>query len=224
MTRWVTAAIIAALTTAPAAAATYTLTLNGVLDDVVTSTFDFGVDELTFSSLELTGFSPFTLNSGDVIDFTVNFTRFFQGNAPFDGFVIGPATAGSYGQLFAVNFGRLDAVDPVNASVGGPEGSFIDASGDLAGISLAGGCGNCLSPIMGRAPRPFGGFQFKGLIASTTVMLDGPYTVDRISFSSQVQTGFEAAVPEPASWAMLIAGFGLVGSIARRRRVARVAA
>lgn len=28
-----------------------------------------------------------------------------------------------------------------------------------------------------------------------------------------------AAVPEPASWAMLIAGFGLVGAMARRRRV-----
>jgi hypothetical protein len=26
------------------------------------------------------------------------------------------------------------------------------------------------------------------------------------------------AVPEPASWAMLIAGFGLVGAAARRRR------
>ncbi len=33
----------------------------------------------------------------------------------------------------------------------------------------------------------------------------------RISFSA-------AAVPEPASWAMLIAGFGLVGSAARRKR------
>ena len=27
-----------------------------------------------------------------------------------------------------------------------------------------------------------------------------------------------AAVPEPASWAMMIAGFGLVGATARRRR------
>lgn len=30
------------------------------------------------------------------------------------------------------------------------------------------------------------------------------------------------AVPEPASWAMLIAGFGLVGSVMRRRRPAAV--
>jgi hypothetical protein len=32
-------------------------------------------------------------------------------------------------------------------------------------------------------------------------------------------TGGGGAVPEPASWAMLIAGFGLVGAVARRRRV-----
>jgi len=31
---------------------------------------------------------------------------------------------------------------------------------------------------------------------------------------------FTAAVPEPASWAMLIMGFGLVGAVARRRRLA----
>ena len=32
-----------------------------------------------------------------------------------------------------------------------------------------------------------------------------------------------AAVPEPASWAMLIAGFGLIGAAARRRRLSEVA-
>ncbi|WP_353200748.1 PEPxxWA-CTERM sorting domain-containing protein [Sandarakinorhabdus sp.] len=32
------------------------------------------------------------------------------------------------------------------------------------------------------------------------------------------------AVPEPASWAMLIAGFGLVGATARRRRISGVSA
>ncbi len=31
--------------------------------------------------------------------------------------------------------------------------------------------------------------------------------------------GFMAAVPEPQSWAMMIAGFGLVGAVARRRRM-----
>ncbi|WP_310497942.1 PEPxxWA-CTERM sorting domain-containing protein [Sandarakinorhabdus sp.] len=35
---------------------------------------------------------------------------------------------------------------------------------------------------------------------------------------------FAANVPEPASWAMLIAGFGLVGATARRRRMTSVTA
>lgn len=30
--------------------------------------------------------------------------------------------------------------------------------------------------------------------------------------------GYEAAIPEPASWALMIAGFGLVGGALRRRR------
>ena len=45
---------------------------------------------------------------------------------------------------------------------------------------------------------------------------------DGIPQSGLVQIGTAAggAVPEPASWAMLIAGFGLVGAVARRRRTA----
>lgn len=41
--------------------------------------------------------------------------------------------------------------------------------------------------------------------------------IDGVSF---VLAGPGGAVPEPASWAMLIAGFGLVGAAARRRRAA----
>ena len=36
-------------------------------------------------------------------------------------------------------------------------------------------------------------------------------------------SGSAAVVPEPASWAMLVAGFGLVGAVARRRRTALAA-
>ncbi len=37
-----------------------------------------------------------------------------------------------------------------------------------------------------------------------------------------IQYGFAAAIPEPASWAMMIAGFGLAGAVARRRASAAV--
>ena len=52
--------------------------------------------------------------------------------------------------------------------------------------------------------------------------------VDRVVFASSGNS-FEldtvaAAVPEPASWVMLVAGFGLVGATSRRRQTAVVAA
>jgi hypothetical protein len=55
-------------------------------------------------------------------------------------------------------------------------------------------------------------------------------TFDKIVFSeSGVNNGnFEidnltAAVPEPATWAMMVAGFGLIGTFTRRRRMAAAA-
>jgi hypothetical protein len=40
---------------------------------------------------------------------------------------------------------------------------------------------------------------------------DGPFQIDNLVL------GDPSAVPEPATWAMMIAGFGLVGATARRR-------
>ena len=51
-----------------------------------------------------------------------------------------------------------------------------------------------------------GGFSFTGAAAGNT-------SIDNIIANGSV-------VPEPASWAMLIAGFGLTGAAMRRRRVA----
>lgn len=45
------------------------------------------------------------------------------------------------------------------------------------------------------------------------------FTVDNLAFSAAAPVA--AAVPEPASWAMMIGGFGMVGGAARRRRAQR---
>lgn len=65
-----------------------------------------------------------------------------------------------------------------------------------------------------------------GLLASNVVAV-------KFDFRSDLATGFAAyreidvfgaaAVPEPASWALMIAGFGMVGAAARRRRMVVVA-
>lgn len=46
---------------------------------------------------------------------------------------------------------------------------------------------------------------------------------DNVTFGSD-RPGGGGVIPEPATWAMLITGFGLVGATMRRRRVARVSA
>lgn len=54
-----------------------------------------------------------------------------------------------------------------------------------------------------------------------TVFLSGSnrqVDFQNIGFTAEVSTPATPGVPEPATWAMLIAGFGLVGAAARRRR------
>ncbi|WP_310496797.1 PEPxxWA-CTERM sorting domain-containing protein [Sandarakinorhabdus sp.] len=65
----------------------------------------------------------------------------------------------------------------------------------------------------------------------TTITTDGFYNVSFVFDTSFVPSKdvvidrvYVAAVPEPASWAMLIAGFGLVGVSARRRKAQSMAA
>lgn len=88
----------------------------------------------------------------------------------------------------------------------------------------AGAFGNGVFSVSGNtlaAGEAHGIIQFKG-------------SFDQISFSSNNVEywsgltvgveGFASAVPEPATWAMLITGFGLVGAAARRRRPVTVSA
>lgn len=52
----------------------------------------------------------------------------------------------------------------------------------------------------------------------------GRYADFNFGFGSQVNTlSLSYAVPEPANWALMIAGFGMTGAALRRRRVAAVA-
>lgn len=57
-------------------------------------------------------------------------------------------------------------------------------------------------------------FAFRGIARSIFANLDNLVFDDLTLGSTQIGGG----VPEPASWAMMIAGFGFVGAAARRRR------
>jgi type VI secretion system secreted protein VgrG len=72
------------------------------------------------------------------------------------------------------------------------------------------------------------------ILCGRAIALEGAVTMDGNSISNNCSGGgdlgsgrgdfgsggFAGAVPEPASWAMLIVGFGAVGTTLRRRRVA----
>ncbi|WP_017668949.1 PEPxxWA-CTERM sorting domain-containing protein [Sandarakinorhabdus sp. AAP62] len=62
------------------------------------------------------------------------------------------------------------------------------------------------------AGEAHGVIQFTGNFTSLTL------TTNRTENWSGLTIGTSGVVPEPSSWAMLIAGFGLVGAAARRRR------
>ena len=60
--------------------------------------------------------------------------------------------------------------------------------------------------------------------SALTSILDAQASNGLFNLGGTIELGSVIAVPEPASWAMLIAGFGLVGAIARRRQAHQVAA
>lgn len=75
---------------------------------------------------------------------------------------------------------------------------------------------------------PYPGQTGNEYFAFMNFNFDGGDSYNKIVFSNSGTDGFESdnhtigisAVPEPATWAMLILGFGMVGLTARRRRTA----
>ncbi len=61
-------------------------------------------------------------------------------------------------------------------------------------------------------------FDAMGYNIAASARDNGAYRVTTANIYSQFQAQVGPAVPEPATWAMMIAGFGLVGGAMRRRR------
>ena len=91
--------------------------------------------------------------------------------------------------------------------------SMLLASPALAAVTLP-------APLAGAAatlPAPLAGAAMGGAIAKDGAIFESPivlYDGPTEPLPSNIN------VPEPATWAMLITGFGLVGLVVRRRRTA----
>lgn len=119
--------------------------------------------------------------------------------------------------------------DTDQAGVGFDAG-FFDAAGSTA-ITAFDRNGNRLGSVANTGL----GIEFLGLVTSdgapqiAGVFLElvgnepAGFAIDNLRFGVQGQV-VVPGIPEPTSWAMLIAGFGLTGAVLRRRRqVARIA-
>ena len=115
-----------------------------------------------------------------------------------------PVSAFGAGMSYAV-FGGV----PVGSNA--PVISAFDINGSLiASYDL-----EALAPIRSNGANEF--FLFRGIDGQGTGIksftMTGAFIIAAGTFTS-------GAIPEPASWAMLIAGFGLTGAVMRRRRAA----
>ncbi len=108
--------------------------------------------------------------------------------------------------------------------------------GTITPADIKASIGNCPSAYCGNPDAPFTGGNAGEPYAFLNVYFTGGDTYDRIRFYQVGGGGYESdnhtvgyfletgGVPEPATWAMLITGFGLVGFAARRRRNIAVSA
>lgn len=106
----------------------------------------------------------------------------------------------------------------------GFDGGFFNAAGSTA-ITAFDRAGNRLGSVSNTGL----GIEFLGLvtsdgapqIAGVFLELVGPepagFAIDNLRFGERGQV-VVPGIPEPTSWAMLIAGFGLTGAVLRRRR------
>lgn len=204
-------AIAFALTAAPTSAAVLDIEMSANPANLTTGTFTIGGSVYRTGQLFTAPFAPFTIAQGDVIRTVLRLS--------------GPLTVpGSMEQLFGLNFwqGNFGSPGGVPMTEGTLTFSFSGGPTGLVSDTLPGACGNCLTAISGQIPG--GEFTFDRLVVEQTITaLDGPFTIDNATFSYQLRD-MAAVVPEPSTWLMLIAGFGLIGAVMRRsKRALRVA-
>ncbi|WP_443969822.1 Npun_F0296 family exosortase-dependent surface protein [Sphingobium sp. CR28] len=246
---WASAAIAAAIVgTSAAQADTFNVTIEAPTVQNSTAGFSFSGKE-TFNSRSTGNNQSFVTDFGTGGVITGTYTGVdilaanqyggaggsgnFASTATTSGFSLSLSTTNSEGiNYFGFWLSALDSGNTLTFSKAGTTLFTFTPSDVLAMVSgLPAYFGNPDSPFTGNnSAQPYAFLNFYNV--------DG--TFDKVTFSeSPTVGGYESdnhtvgffteqggtpipAVPEPATWAMMIAGFGLVGS-ALRRRVSKVA-
>jgi hypothetical protein len=144
------------------------------------------------------------------LDFQLDIAPFASSHLTSDGLVVtnytGPFSLPLDDFVFNYAYTR-NPYNSIDNLVIGPPNLFDGAMGNFFGVGIA----------VSLAPRNYlqagiafvwEGFSDTGIYNSTF------YGADTIKVSSQL---VQTAVPEPATWTLMLLGFGLVGSLIRRR-------
>ena len=206
-----------ALALSPVSASAAELLTNGSFEDLGGATpqgwggYTFGPD---FSE-PLPGWS---VDVGNV-DVTVNGSPWGPAADGFSSLDINGWTAGAISQSFATVLGQIYNVSfAFSRNVYGPQTSTADVSAGGTVLSvIAENDGSFGSPA--NMIWKSGGFAFLGTGNTESIRLTATNGGNAGVFFDNISVS-TAAVPEPAAWAMMITGFGIVGSLLRRRRIA----
>jgi PEP-CTERM motif len=117
----------------------------------------------------------------------------------------------------------------VQAAGGNFFGSTIAGTFQLGDVTITAtdSSGTVTQTIVGATTSSFLGFVSSSAITSVTVASVQPQvgflwpTLD--NFVLAKRAGMQGAIPEPGTWLMMLAGFGLVGGALRRRNMGRIA-
>lgn len=195
----------------------------GARADYLAAAATLGADQLiTFESAALGAFSSLDLGSGvtltGVNDFGAD-QKIARASSCLDALCGYNISVGG-SKFFEVYGGEatFNFLNPISSF-----GAFI-AGAQIEGIHFAFTDGSSQSvDVPGQYGTSFVGFTDtdKSISAVSLIVGNDILSVDDVHFTFAAPGGGVGGVPEPASWAMMIAGFGGVGASLRRRRAAR---
>ncbi len=210
------AAALSVAALAPAAHATDFIETTDFSDDAANPTL---LGELTLGSNLISGvintYGPQVGPHGERTNQDMDYVTFVVPTGDrLTKFIVSPGTSTITSPRVDSIFLGLAAGDHVSV-----DPSFTSAAG-LLGWTLVnqGQLGTNILPAIGRATAP--GFPVPGATTFTGPLAAGTYTLwlyDGDEGAAYSFNAVTAAVPEPATWAMMLTGFGVVGFGLRRR-------
>ncbi len=149
----------------------------------------------------ITSLASFAFNAGDTVRYTATLGG-SQRSGNSDGFALGFTFGSAVNMLnYGYNFANLGAVDQI-----------VFPSVSTTGVST--------SYVIGGA-QGFGSYSlfFTAGSAGTLKFFASTSSADNVGpLLDSVKLTIDARVPEPATWGLMLAGFGLVGAAMRRRQ------